>query len=320
MEPVLGWLDRFQQGHGVLGFPLAVRQKYSDDQGGYLAATIAYYGFFSIFPLLLVFTTVLGFVLRGHPHLQNRIINTALGQFPVIGSQLHSHSLHGNATALTKGIVGALWGGLACVLAAENAMDQLWGVPFTRRPNFFHARLRALLLLLLLGAGILAATGLAGAGSVGARYGVAWKIVSIAASVVLDFFVFWVAGRLLTVRSVTWREMRIGAVVAAIGYEAVQLGGGYYVGHVVKNASDVYGTFALVIGLLSFIYLSVHVTLLASEVSVVASDQLWPRSLSVGGEQPPTDADRVALTQRTRVETRRQDERIDVKIPVDRDG
>jgi membrane protein len=318
--PVFGWFDRFQRRHGLLGFPLAVLRKYSDDQGSYIAATISYYGFFSIFPLLLVMTTVLGFVLRDHPHLQNQIIDTALGQFPVIGPQLQSHSLQGNAIALTIGIVGALWAGMGCVLAAQNAMDQLWGVPFTGRPDFFRARLRALLLLLVLGGGILAATGLAGAGSVGARYGIAWKILSIAASTVLNFFVFWVAFRVLTVHSVTWRELRIGAIAAAIGYEAVQLGGGYYVGHVVKNASNVYGTFALVIGLLSFIYLSVHVTLLAAETNVVTSNRLWPRSFSVGGEQPPTVADRVALTQRTRVEKRRQDERIDVKIPVDREG
>jgi inner membrane protein YhjD len=316
---VFGGFDRFQRRHGVLGFPLAVRQKYSDDQGGFLAATVAYYGFFSIFPLLLVMTTVLGFVLRGHPHLQQRIIGTALGQFPVIGKQLHSHSLNGSGAALAIGIAGALWAGMGCVLAAQNAMDQLWGVPFTRRPDFVHSRLRALLLLLVLGGGVLATTVLAGAGSVGARYGIAWKILSIALSVVLDFFLFWVAFRVLTVHSVSWRELRIGAIAAAVGYEIVQLVGGYYVGHVLKNASDVYGTFALVIGLLSFIYLAVHVTLLAAEVNVVASNRLWPRSFSIGGEQPPTVADRRALTQRGEVETRRHDERIDVKIPVDRE-
>src|SRR5579859_2745088 len=88
--------DRFQQRHGWLGFPFAVLQKYADDQGGYLAATITYYGFFAIFPLLLVLTTVLGFVLRGHRHLQQSIVNSALGQFPIIGRSLHSHALGGS--------------------------------------------------------------------------------------------------------------------------------------------------------------------------------------------------------------------------------
>ena len=316
-QGVLGWFDRFQRRHAVLGLPLAIRQKYSDDQGGYLAATVAYYGFFSIFPLLLVLTTALGFVLRGHPHLQNKIIGTALGQFPVIGPQLQSHSLEGNTLALVIGIVGALWAGMGAVLAAQNAMDQLWGVPFTRRPDFLRARIRALLLLLVLGGGVLATTALAGAGSVGARYGLAWKVLSIVLSTVLDFFLFWVAFRVLTVHDLTWRELRVGAIAASIGYEVVQLLGGYYVGHVLTNASNVYGTFALVIGLLSFIYLAIHVTLLAAEVNVVVCNRLWPRSFSVGGERPPTVGDRAALEQRGQVETRRHDERIDVKVPAD---
>src|SRR5579862_1739729 len=92
--------DRFQRRHGWLAFPLAVRQKYSDDQGSYLAATVTYYGFFSIFPLLLVLTTVLGFVLRGHPHLERQIVHSALGQFPLLGSQLKAGAITGNALAL----------------------------------------------------------------------------------------------------------------------------------------------------------------------------------------------------------------------------
>ena len=101
--------DRFQQRHRSIGFSLAVLQKYADDQGGYHAATISYYGFFAIFPLLLVLTTVLGFVLEGHPHLEQRIIDSALGQFPVIGPQLSHGTLHGSALALVLGLAAALW-------------------------------------------------------------------------------------------------------------------------------------------------------------------------------------------------------------------
>ena len=101
--------DRFQQRHRSVGFPLAVLQKYADDQGGYHAATITYYGFFAIFPLLLVLTTVLGFVLQSHPHLEQRIINSALGQFPVIGPQLSHGSLHGSLLALPTLRSGRGW-------------------------------------------------------------------------------------------------------------------------------------------------------------------------------------------------------------------
>ncbi len=312
--------DAFQQRHGWLGFPLAVRQKYSDDQGGYLAATVAYYGFFSVFPLLLVATTVLGFALRGHPGLERRIVGSALGQFPVIGHELQVRSLHGSALALGLGLAAALWAGMGAVLAAENALNQIWGIPFKRRPDFLRARGRALLLLVVLGGGTLAATGLAGAGSVGASYGVGWKVASIVASLCIDFAVFWLALRLLTAHDVSFKDLRGGAVAAAILYEALQLVGGYYVGHTLRRAGELYGTFGLVIGLISYIYLAAHVTLLAAEGNVVAVRRLWPRSFSVVFEQPATHGDRAALTQRGKVEERRQDEAVEVEVPVRDDG
>jgi len=311
--------DRFQQRHRWLGFPLAVLQKYSDDQGGYLAATISYYAFFSIFPLLLVFTTILGFVLGGHGSIYKSLVDSALGQFPVIGRQLKTHSLNGSGLALGLGVAAALWAGMGVFLAAQNAMNHVWGVPYRARPDFFRQRLRALALLLLLGGGILASTVLAGLGSFGASYGIAWKIGSIALSTVLNVGLFWVAFRVLTAKDVTWRQLRGGAIAAAIAYEILQALGGYYVGHAVKGASSTYGTFALVIGLLSWVYLSAHITLLAAEANVVATRRLWPRSFSIVIEQPPTDADRTALTQRTKVEERRQDENVEVEFePADR--
>ena len=272
-------LDSFQQAHPVIGFPLAVNRKYSDDQGGYLTATVTYYGFFSMFPLLLVLTTILGFVFNGNPHLQQQIIDSALGQFPIVGSDLKSGSLTGSTPALVIGLVAALWAGMGAVLAAGYAMDHVWGVPRARRPNFLRARARALLLLAVLGGGLLATTALAGAGTVGARYGAEWKIASTVLSALLDFVLFWVAFRVLTTHDVSWSSLRYGAVTAAVGYEVLQLLGGYYVGRILENAADVYGTFALVIGLLSFIYLAVRIALFGAEVNVVAARRLWPRSL-----------------------------------------
>jgi membrane protein len=311
--------DGWQRRHRTTGFTLAVFQKYSDDQGAYLAATISYYAFFSIFPLLLVFTTVLGFVLRGHGHLYNSLVNSALGQFPVIGQQLHTHSLQGNGLGLGLGIAAALWAGMGVFLAAQNAMNHVWGVPYKRRPDFLRARLSALILLVVLGGGVLASTVLAGLGSFGASYGIAWKIGSIALSTLLNVGLFWLGFRLLTARDVSWRQLRGGAIAAAVAYEILQALGGYYVGHAVKGASGTYGTFALVIGLLSWIYLAAHITLFAAEVNVVATQRLWPRSFSLVIEQPPTDADMQALTQRAKVEERRRDETVEAEFDPDRD-
>jgi len=290
-------IDRYQQRHAWLGFLLAVRQKYSEDQGGYLAATITYYGFFSIFPLLLVATTVLGFVLRGRHHLQQSLVHSALGQFPLIGDSLQSGHLRGNGLALGLGLVLSLWSGMGVFVAAQNAMDSIWGIPFGRRGSFVQSRLRALGLLAVLGAGVVGTTVLSGLGTAGASYGVEWKIGAVALSTLLDVGLFWVAFKLLTSGDVTWRCLRGGAIAAGIGWQILQSVGAYYVGHELKSASTVYGTFATVIVLLSFVYLSTHVTLLAAEGNVVADRRLWPRSFSLLGQRPPTDADRRALRQ-----------------------
>ncbi len=308
--------DRVQRRRPVLGFPLAVLQKYSEDQGAYLAATITYYTFFALFPLLLVMTTVLGFVLRGHDYLYRSIVDSALGQFPIIGNEIKLGRLQGNTLALVIGLAVALWAGMGVFLASQNAMNRLWGVPHARRPDFLRARGRSLLLMVLLGGGMVATTvlgAIAGAGAgLGADFGVVWKIGSFALTAVVNFGLFWVGFRVLAARSVTWRQLRGGAIAAAVLYGGLQALGGFYADHVLRGASNTYGTFALVIGLLSWIYLGAHIMLLAAEANVVATRRLWPRSFSILLEQPATPADRAALAQRGRIEERRQDESINV--------
>src|SRR5579862_9187903 len=104
--------DRYQRGRPWLAFPIAVWQKYSDDEGGRLSAALAYYGVYSIFPLLLVFVSALGFALHAHPKLERSIVDSAMGQFPVVGHQLQTHSLSGSSLALGIGLVGSFWAGM----------------------------------------------------------------------------------------------------------------------------------------------------------------------------------------------------------------
>ena len=296
-------LDRFQEGHRTLAFPLAVRKKYSDDQGGYLAATIAYYGFFSVFPLLLVLVTVLGYVLHGRPHLEHQIINSALGQFPIIGNELHQQALKGNGVALGLGVLASIWTGMGVLLATENAMSRIWDVPRSKQLGFIPARLRALGLLGVLGGGLLITAGLSAIGTGAGGLGVVVRIVGIVASLIANFLLFWLAFRLLT-EDVDWRSLRGGAAVAAAGYELLQLLGSYYVSHVLRHASNVYGTFGLVIGLLSWIYLTATVVLLAAEANVVATRHLWPRSIRSEPDPKPSaaEASRVQATGSTSAE------------------
>jgi membrane protein len=307
----LSGADRYQRQHRWLAFPVAVWQKYSDDEGGRLSAALAYYGVYSIFPLLLIFVSVLGFALHGHPKLEHSIVNSALGQFPVIGKQLQTHSLQGSVFALAVGVAGSLWAGMRVFLAGERVMNQIWGIPPIAQPSFLRARARALALLLVVGFSVLVATGLAGLGTVGTSFGIVLKLGAVALSAALNIGLFWFAFWILT-RGVSWRGVRGGAIAAGLGYVVLQLAGGIYVHHVLEKANSTYGTFALVIGLLSWLYLAAHIVLLAGESNVVATKQLWPRSLFRLTQEPPTAADKEALLLRADAEKRRSDEAIDV--------
>src|SRR4051812_37305651 len=138
-------LDRLQRRHPAAGFPIAVVYKYVDDSGPYLAALITYYAFVSLFPLLLLSSTILGHVLAGNPQLQQRLIESALSQFPVVGDQLgQPRGLSGGTLGVVIGVLGALYGGLGVAQAVQHAMNTAWAVPRNNRPNLFLARGRSL--------------------------------------------------------------------------------------------------------------------------------------------------------------------------------
>lgn len=144
-------VDAYQRRHHWIGLPLAVVYKFFDDQGNYLTAQITYYGFVSLFPLLLLLVTILGYALQASHQLQQQVLHSALAQFPVIGDQIASNiqSLHGSVAGLIVGALGTVYGGLGIAQATQNALNKVWGVPRNSRPNPVKARLRSLLLLVI---------------------------------------------------------------------------------------------------------------------------------------------------------------------------
>jgi membrane protein len=301
--------DRFQQTHKGWAIPMAVIRKFSNDQAGNLAALMAYYAFFSIFPLLLVFTTILGFVLQGHPKLESSVETSVLGHFPVVGKEISSRALKGRVTALVIGLLGALWGGLGVTNASQNAFDRVWAVPFKDRPDFLRRRLRGLVLLISLGGSFVISAGLTGV--VTTLGGPSEKVFGYALTLLFNFVLYVAAFRFLTVAAIPTRCLWPGAVIGAVCLEILQLVGGIYVSHVISRASNTYGTFATVIGLLVWLHLIAQMTLYAAEINVVVTRRLWPRSL-LG--PPDSPADRETLRALAKVEERHDDEQVDVSF------
>src|SRR3954454_23386070 len=169
---VLDRADRAQRERRWLAFPLAVYQKINDDQAGNLASLLAYYAFFSVFPLLLVFVTVLGFVLQNDPSLQNRISTTAFDLLPIVGQNDPVHTLLGSVFALVVGIALAVWSGLAVVNQAQVAFNTVFSVPRADWPGFVPRLLRDLQLLVVGGLGFLLTTFLSGVVTGAGSYGI----------------------------------------------------------------------------------------------------------------------------------------------------
>ena len=314
---LLDRLDRLQQRHPALAVPCAVVSKFGDDQAGNLAGLLAYYGFFSLFPLLLVMVTVLGFVLAGNPDLQTRILDSALAQFPVIGNQLRDDigSIRGSGLALAIGLAGTLWAGLGVTQQAQNAMNLVWGVPRRRWPNLWVRLARGLGVLGVLGLGALGATALSGLGTI-SGLPVIGRVLPFAGTLLLNLALFEFAFVVLTSPPVPWRRLLPGTALAGVGWTLLQVLGGYYVTHQLKSASQVYGTLALVIGLLSWMYLGAQLFLYAAELNVVLAKRLWPRSLF---PPPLTEGDKRVLGDLARAGERRPEVRVDVAFEPARD-
>lgn len=301
-------IDRRQQDTSGVSFAAAVVKKYGDDQGGQLAALLSYYGFVSLFPLLLVLVTVLGFVLQGDPGERQKILAGTLGQFPIIREQLQLHSLKGSGVGLAVGVVGSLLAGMGIMGASQTAFNRIWAVPYKHRPDFLRSRLRGLAMLAVLGTISIVSTvaaGFVGTSSHSAPAVAGGIVVALVANLVL----FMAAFKLLTALELGWRELAPGVVLAAVAWELLHVLGGYYVDHVLKRTGPLYGIFALVLGLLAWLYLGAQLTILCAEVNVVRSRRLWPRSFF---SEPLLDADRRALRSSAETEERVHEENVQV--------
>jgi YihY family inner membrane protein len=315
IERALRAVDRFQQRHSVLGFPIGVVKKFGDDQGGKHAALLAHFGLLSLFPLLLVFVTLLGYVLAGNPDLRQRVVDAAVAQFPVFGTQLRGsvQTIEGSGVGLVVGIAGTLLGGLGITQSAQDAMNAVWNIPRKARPNYWLRQARGLASLLILAVGVVAVTALTWLGTLGP--GLLGGGLPLAGSLLLNLLLLAVLFQILTGTRQPWRRLLPGAAVGAVGWSVLQALGVEILSRQLAHANFVYGVFAVVIVLLSWLYLGAQLVLYAAEINVVLARRLWPRSLL----QPPlTEADRRVLIALAETEERRPEQTVEVRFPAER--
>jgi len=306
-------IDAWQQRRRGLSFLVATFVRYREDRGRQYGALLSYFGFISLFPLLLVLVTVLGIVLDDHADLRRRILDTVYARIPVIGAQLREStaSLPSNGVGLVLGILVSLWAGLAVVKHAQDALNVQWGVPWFQRPGLVERSVRAFGALVVVGAGILVATAATNLAAFLPELAGPGRFLGAALAIAVNVAVLTTAYRVLIRSKVAWRTLLPGGILGGVALWFLQLVGGEYVSRVIVDASDVYGTFAVMFGLLVWIALLARVTLLAGEVNVVRAQRLWPRTVT---GRHPTDGDLRALEASAQREALLRDARVQVVL------
>jgi YihY family inner membrane protein len=285
-------LDAVQQRSRSTAVAIATVKKFSEDESTGLATMIAFWAFFSIFPLLLVFVTVLGWVLPASS--KESVLNHVAQTFPLLDPSTVK-SLGGAVWALLLGLFSALWSGLAVVRTTQSAFNSVWDVPRRRRAGLAEQVIRSLAVLVTIGAGLVLTTVVSGfvtSASRGVNIGVAGQIGGYVLAAALDVGLMLAAFRILTDRSLTTRDVMPGALLAGLIFFILQQVSALVISRYLHNAQSTYGHFATVITILWWFYLQSIVTLLGAQLNVVLKERLYPRSLAGG---PQTEADRRAV-------------------------
>lgn len=312
-------LDRAQRKRSFLGFPIATMFKFADDQGPYLAAIISFYALLAIFPLLLLAVTIFGFILQGNPELQEKVIDSALATFPIIGNELgRPERLQGSTTATVVGIITAIYGSLGLGQALQNALNVAWSVPRNKRPNPLLLRLKSLALLTLVGASVLAITIVSTLGNetevFGPRLDLTLRWVVRGVTVLLIGMLLTIVFRLAAARRHHLGRAAPGAFTVAVLWQALQYLGTAYTTGVIKQTGGMNFVFALVLGLIGIIYFAAIIGVVGMQVNVVLARKLWPRSIrSVFVDRGDlTDADRRAYAGYVRAQQHKGAEKVQV--------
>lgn len=275
----LHWLDRLQRSRPFLGFPFSVAKKYGEDQGGYQAALLTYYGFLSIFPALLVTTTAVQWFLHNDSHLKQRVITSVTDFFPIVGGQLQQnvHGFSKTGLPLLVGLLVLLYGLRGAADVFRHTVNTVWRVPVEDRSGFWPALGRSFSMITVGGVGFIGSAVTASYAASAGHHLIARALLILLSSVFI-FVAFLVVIKIALNKDVKIRQIWVGAATLAFGSLILQNLGGYALAHELKNLNNLYGTFAVVLGLFFWLYLIAQLIVYSVEIDSVRGLKLWPRS------------------------------------------
>lgn len=244
------------------------------------AAVVAYFGFISVFPLFIVFTTVLGILLENRPEWQDSIIDSALASLPFIGAQLSTDpaSLGGSPIVIVLGLLTALWAGLKAFVAIHGGLDDTAEIDVDHRANGAVKRLQALVGVVIIGVGLVATSALTSVVASDLLPRLSW-LAAIAVAVTVNSAIIAFTYQWLCTERRPLRRVLPGALCSGVAFAVLQVLSTTVVSRAIANASPVYGSFASVIALLAWMSLHANAAFLGDELNR-ALDQRSMRSTS----------------------------------------
>jgi inner membrane protein YhjD len=291
-EKIIARVDTFQRRHTWIALPYAITKKFGDDGGGHLAALMTYYGFLSLFPLLIVATAFAQIVSQGDTEMKDRIISGVTSYFPAIGDSLAAslHTSSRTGIALFIGLLVAFYGARGIADSVQNALHVLWAVPRKKRTGFPLSMLRSFGIIIFAGLGLVVSAILSGYAA-NTSYSFFLRIIIGTASFIVLFAVFW--GIFTYGSSAKKRPIANipGALFAAVLLQFLQAIGTYLITSQLHRHSGLNAQFGIVLVLLFWIYLQAQVFIFALEYNTVRAHRLYPRAID---DKNPTDADKTA--------------------------
>ena len=284
LKRILDAVDRTQQRFRASAFIVAVAKRFGDDRGGMHASLVTFYGMLSVFPLLLLLITFASKLLGPDSSATKRLIASALSEFPVIGTRLadNIHALsRGNTAATLAAALFLLWGSLGLTSALQAASHDAWHLPRHTEPNLLVRTGRGLAILGILLTSVIATTvsaSLAASGDL-SQFSRLLSPGLVVADLLVNIGTYWMALRLLAPKHTAWRTVLAGALLGGVGWTLLQQIGGYLVSHQLHRTTEIYGLFAIVLGLIFWLSLGARLFVYATEVNVVLAQKAWPRGL-----------------------------------------
>ena len=308
---VMAWADRVQQRHSVFGFPYAVIKKYGDDDGGREAALITYYGFLSIFPLLLLGVAILSRVLAANPDLRQQLISATVPEALQSTVEKSAASLPTSTVPFVAGLIGLLFSGTGVVFSAYQTLNHVAAVPRSVRSGFFPRYVRVFVMLAVLLLGALAVGALTVTVTALPHLAGVERALAVLGSALVIFGVLLLGARLLLCRPAPFSALWPAAALGAVTVTLVLNLGPVLLARLVSKAGAVYGSFATVAGMFALLYLVSQALVYSAEVAAVWYAHLWPRALDVNR---PTAADARAMALLAREQERIRTARVTFRL------